>query len=211
MYVCHSDEWNWTILACMFWPILAGGLLRRRETSAAPIAAVVVPLALSVALMWHGLFNAFRGMPRFGAQQFPWMAAGIADAFSVIDFGAFSALAVVIVTALCRHRPVLDRTTASLVAMILLGILAALAYSQWLAMGGAVRMSHGYFLIAAAIVSLLVAVAALGWTVLTGRGRISPRPIRYGVPAAALFLVVTYGLAWQSSQHYLDIVKQGWR
>lgn len=166
-YVCHSDEWNLAVVLCFFWPIIAAGLLRSRQTSTAPIAAIVAPFAVSVALMWHGLYNVLLGMARSGAWR-PAAMFGVSDALSAIKIGAASALAVAIIAALRRHRPVLDRTTASLVALTLLSVFAVLAYSRWLALGGVPQIAHGYFFVAGAIASVIVAAAAVVWAFLEG-------------------------------------------
>lgn len=194
-----------TVLFCMAWPIIAAALFRRHETSAGPMAAIAVPFALSVGLTWYGLYGTLFLVARYGKGAAT--AAGITESFAPILLGFVTALAVLVAAALRRHRPFLDRTTAMLFALPLLGFIGALVFAKSLSRSA---WTMG-FSIAVSVIALIVAIAAVVWTLLTGRGRITTRPIPYGVTAITLLLIVTCGVAWQTAHHYRDLAMHGWR
>jgi hypothetical protein len=199
-----------TALFCLFWPILVAGLLRKREISAAPMAAMAAPLAFSLASVFDGLCNVMRGMAISGSGGRASVAAGAADALFMLATGTVSAVVVLIIALLRRHRPFLDRMTVFLFAVVLLGVIEAIVLVNWLG-SGPPQSWHFHLAVATTVLARLVAIAALVWSFLAGLGRITSRPIPYGVTAIASLWVIGGVIVWQIIQHHRDIAMHGWR
>lgn len=194
------------VLCCLFWPIAAASFLSPRSKSAGPIAAALVPLALSVGGMLIGLLRTLEGMAisgsgRGGAAA----AAGIAEALAFLMTGACFAVIVIVVAAIRRHRPFVDRLTAVLFALLFAEVAGALFISATIASG----MWQFYATLTGAGVAGVVALIAAVWTFLTGRGRVSSRPLPFGVWAIAVLCVVTGVIVWRWVLHYMAIARFG--
>ena len=193
------------VLICLFWPFLAASFLSRRETSAGPTAAVLVPLALSVGGMMWGLDRTLGGLA-ISRPPGAAAAAGIAEAFAFSGTGALFALFVIIVAAIRRHRPFVDRLSVVLFALLAVEIALALFIGSTIGSG---RWQF-YACVTGAIAAGLIAVIAGVWTFLTGRGRVSSRPLPYAIPVVTLLCVVIGFIVWRSVQHYVAIAMFGW-
>jgi len=194
------------VLICLFWPFIAASFLSRRGTSAGPIAAALVPLALSVAGMLMGIVRviegmAFAGSPRLGAA----VSAGIAEALGFTGIGAGFTLLVVIVAAIRRHRPYVDRLTATIFALLFAEVIAAL----FLVRSIANERWQLYAWLTGAVLAAIVAIVAAFWVFRTGRGRTTSQPIPYGITIFVIASVVIGVLVWQSVQHYALIARFG--
>jgi hypothetical protein len=185
------------VLISFFWPFVAMSLLSRRGRSAGPAAAVLVPLALAASGVWFGLARVMRGMAISGGGVQA-TAAGITEALSMLDQGGFFAVMLIVFAATRRHRPIVDRTTAALFTVLLVDVIGALFAAVMVAN----RPATFPLLIAGAIVGALIAMAAMIWTFLTGRGRVSSGPLPYGVPVVAITIVVMGVIVWQLSHGY---------
>jgi len=108
---------------------------------------------------------------------------------------------VIVFTALRRHRPIVDRMTALLVGVFLADWVGAL-------FAGAVlveRTVPAALLIAGAIVAGAVALVAVVWTFLTGRGRVSTIALPHGVAVVAILVMVMSVIVWKLAHGYMDI------
>jgi hypothetical protein len=188
------------ILACLFWPFIAASFLSRRSTSAGPMAAVLVPLALSVSGMLMGLYRALEGMSISGGGRAA-VSAGIAEALMFLRIGAFFAVIVLIVAAIRRHRPFVDRLTAALFALLVAETIGALFLAANI--GKEPWQLHAC-LIGASIAALTAVVAAV-WTFRTGRGRATSQPIPYAVIAFVATSILLGVFIREATVHYMMI------
>jgi len=175
------------VIISLFWPFLAASFLSRRGTSAGPIAAVLVPLALSVAGMLMGIVRAIEGMtimgtPRIGAA----VSAGIAEALGFTGIGAGCTVLVIIVAAIRRHRPYVDRLTATIFALLFAEVIAAL----FLVRSIANERWQFYAWLTGAAVAAIAAIVAAFWAFRTGRGRTTSQPIPYGITIFVIASVI---------------------
>ena len=194
------------ILICLFWPFIAASFLSRRGTSAGPIAATLVPLALSVGGAFIGLHNTLRGLAISGSRPGgAAAAAGVAESLTFLTTGAFFAMIVLIVAAIRRHRPFVDRVTAVLFSMLIVEVAGALYMGATLANG---RWQF-YSSLAGAGVAGVIAIIAAVWMFLTGRRRVSSRLLPYGLPVLAVLCAVTSVIVWRWVQHFIVIAKFG--
>lgn len=184
------------VLFSLVWPFIVAAWLAKRGKSAAPVAAALVPIALGVADTWLHLANvtAIDGSgPLVHA-----IAAGTAEALLTIFTGCCFALGVLLFAAIRRHRAFLDRTTAVLIAIVLLDVVGAFVMATDL------RSLYASAAIAAAAVAGIVAFLAILWTVLTGRGRRSSAPIPYGLPISAAAFVALVAITWTIVDSYRE-------
>src|SRR5688572_30033126 len=80
------------VLFCVLWPFATLGLLRRRQTSTAPVLAILLPTAAAVCGVWIGLANCMKGMARSGSGGLAAVSAGIAEALALLGLALLSAL-----------------------------------------------------------------------------------------------------------------------
>lgn len=188
------------VLICFFWPFIALSLLSRRATSAGPVAAALVPLALSGTGVWFGLIRTMEGRSLIGGGTAA-VAAGIAEALTMLYMGGFFAILTIAFAAIRRHRPIVDRMTAALLALLILSLTGALFSAAAIA-NGAGNIS---LFLAAAIVTAALAVAATIWTYLTGRGRAPSTPLPHGLPVATILIAVMGVVVWELAHGYIAI------
>ncbi|HEU4887026.1 MAG TPA: hypothetical protein VFV49_04005 [Thermoanaerobaculia bacterium] len=185
------------VLICFFWPFIAMSLLSRQGRSAGPVAAVLVPLGFFGAGTWLGLIRVMEVRALFGGGSHA-VAAGIAEALAMLYIGGFFAAAVIVFAAIRRHRPFVDRMTAALLTVLIASLTAALFSAAVISNGS----GHLYLFLTAAIVTAVVAMVAMVWTYLTGRGRVPSAPIPHGVPVATVLIVVMGVVIWELAHGY---------
>jgi hypothetical protein len=183
----------------LVWPFVVLGFLRSRGRSSVPLAAMIVPFAMATCGTWVGLINVLRGASISGGGRAS-MAAGIAEALTMLIFGAFSASAVALVALIRRHRPVADRGVLILTVLIVANAVAAIvmtpAWPQvwigaWTALG--------------------IAVAAFVWLFAVACTIVAPHPHplpRYAVAVFASIAGVAI-LAWRHAEAFMHIARYG--
>lgn len=138
------------------WPFVALRYVRSRGRSPAPVLAMLVPVLVASCGTWLGLHGILYGMTVLSTGRDPWVIAGIADAFAVLRFGAYSACGVALVALIRRHRPALDRATVSIAVLLAAEVIAAAAVAAHLD-----PLPRNVYLVrAGAIVAGVVAAAA---------------------------------------------------
>ena len=188
------------LLFSLFWPFVAVSLMAGRSRSASPVTAALVPLAACGAAAWLSLVNVAEGVAVSGTRGAA-AAAGIAESLTMLFAGVFFALAVIVFAAIRRHRPIVDRLTAWLIAVFLADWIGALA-------AGAALLNRAVpttVLFIGATVAAMVAAGAVTWTFLTGRGRVSSTALPHGALIAAVLLVAMGVIVRQIVQGYMDI------
>ena len=203
--VHHSPLYNWTLLFCVFWPFASFSFLSRRSATPAPIAAVLLTVALPTGLMWVGFINVVRGMAITGAGRGAAAAAGFAEALFAPLFSAFSIVVIAVSALIRRHRPVVDRVCAALAAGVIAELAGALLFPRYFS------LSMAWIAIAGAITSLLIAILAAVWLVLLTRGRVQPRAIPFGVSVVAASFAIMAVIVYQHARHYMFIAMHGIR
>ena len=188
------------VLFCLFWPFVAVSLMAGRARSAAPVAAALAPLAVSGIGAWLGLADVAWARAITGGGRAS-SAAGVAESLMMFFLGAFFALVVIVFAAFRRHRPIVDRMSAALVTLFLASWIGALISGAALIE----RTVPEAFPFAGAIVAGAVALAAIVWTFLTGRGRVSSAALPYGVPVAAILTTIMAVIVWELAHKYIDI------
>jgi len=201
------------ICACLLWPLLAARLLRRGETSAAPLAAIAVPLAITVGLVWHGLSTTARGLMIAGTARPAAVGAALAEAMWCLPVGVFFGIVVAVAVAIRRHRPMLDRMTAAMFAVLFVNIAGALLMARSLNHDSPVMDARivASILVAGMIGSALVVLTAVAWTFLCGSGRVISRRIPHGVTMALALLLVVEGAGFLAMQQYREQAMSGRR
>jgi hypothetical protein len=197
---CPSTPAKLAFLACLLWPWIALALLPSRGRSSAPIAAMLVPLAISTVAMWVGLLHAMQGLALSGSSPRA-ASAGIAEALGGVGVGAGSAAFVALFALMRRHRAIVDRGAVTMTLFLLVQLCGAIV------LGATFGMARWQFAIpyTGAIVSATAVVAAAVRTWLAGRGRLEPRPIRYGLPLVAGGWALGALALWQQVGHYTAI------
>lgn len=203
----YVDPWwpqKWLVLFCLLWPLMAWSLVPRRGRSSAPLAAMLVPLALSVGLMWLSLSRCLYGMVVSGG-GIESVSAGIAEALFVPFVGAFAAGGVAIITLIRRHRPTADTPIVMLYTLTIAEVASALLFRPRMAAVD-VQLTFCY---GAAILAGLVAFAAFVRAWLAARGRTSAPARRYGVAFLSIATVVTGFAISQQIDRWTFIAFQG--
>jgi hypothetical protein len=190
------------VLACFLWPFISVSFLARRATSAGPIPAALVPLALSVAGMFNGIHRTLEGMAMLGDTRVgAAVSAGLAEALAFPGIGAFFAVLVATVAAIRRHRAFVDRVTATIFVVLVAGTIGGICIAANLVRE---QLQFAACLTGAAIAAITAIVAAV-WTFRTGRGRTTSRPIPYGVVAIVALSVILGLYLRQEVLHYAAI------
>lgn len=192
------------VLSCLFWPFVAASLMSQRGKSASPVAAALVSLAVSGAGAWLGLVRTLEGVAITGGGTHS-AAAGIAESLRMFFVGGCFALVVIVFAALRRHRPIVDRMTATLVAVLIVDVIGALFAAAMVS----TRAVGFPVLIAGAIVAGVVAAVAIVWTFLTGRGRVSSSALPHGVTVVAILLAVIGVIVWELAHGYAAFAMSG--
>ena len=172
------------VLFCLFWPFVAVSLMAGRARSAAPVAAALAPLAVSGIGAWLGLADVAWARAITGGGRAS-SAAGVAESLMMFFLGAF------------------------FIAIVRLNLLT-LFLASWIGalISGAALIERTVpeaFPFAGAIVAGAVALAAIVWTFLTGRGRVSSAALPYGVPVAATLTTIMAAIVWELAHKYIDI------
>ena len=207
VHVHHTTTFTLFVLFCLFWPFIILSALPRRDRSAGPVAAALVPIALFTAEVWIGLIDTVRGMPLSGGWSRVVIAAGIAESFSALYAAAFFVAAVIVFTAIRLHRPFADRITATLFALLMIDIavariaVATLMSPPW--------WRYATAAIAGGIVALLIAIIAAVWTFRAGRGRVVSRALPYGITIMLAVAAIVGVIVWQTVQQYRAIAIYG--
>jgi hypothetical protein len=194
----------WLILFCVIWPFAAWPLMPSRGRSSAPLAAMLVPMALSVGVMWLGLARCLYGMAVSGGGVAS-IAAGIAESLGVLSVGAISAGAVAVLALIRRHRPTADTPIVMLYALTMAEVASAL----WFRPRAAVIESQHIFCYAAAILAGMIAVAAFVRAWLTARGRSLAPTRRYGLALVLVATVATGFAVWHQAARFTSIAIHG--
>lgn len=211
VYVQYGLVHYLVLIALLVWLLFAALFLRSRTRSAAPVAAMLVPFAVSLAGVWDGLSGTVRGMVVSGAGNAS-ASAGFAEALTSLRSSVVVAFVIAAVAAFRRYRPIFDRVTAVLFAVIALGVVAALLFARSIQDPPAIGRAHEVTLVIGKIVSTLVALIAAVWTFLTGRSRITTRPLPRAFTIAALLVITALGVAvHRAVQHYRDVAGSRWR
>jgi hypothetical protein len=116
---------------------------------------VLVPLAVASVGVWLGLENVRRVLAMLGRSGGPIAAAGIAEARSMFYVGGFFAFVVIVIATVRRHRPIVDRVTTVLVAMLIVDVIAAFFAS----MNASVLITGAIF---SGVIALLAAFRTAG-------------------------------------------------
>ena len=146
-------------LATIAWPVLAFFALGPRRTSPAVLDAAVVPIALSVAAMWQGIFDVLSGTAKNAPLLLPFEPAR-----RHLLWGVTSALSVLALAALRRHWPRLDRIAIALAVAAALLLVAGLSDPiDWIPL-------REWLWRLPIILALVVALAACG-DMMRGHGR----------------------------------------
>ncbi|HYC61625.1 MAG TPA: hypothetical protein VEK79_18865 [Thermoanaerobaculia bacterium] len=204
-HVHYPPSYTLPVLFCVLWTFIVLALLTRRGRSAGPVAAALVPLALFTAATCVGLINTTRGMAISGSGGRASVAAGIAESFGALYAAAFFMATVAVFAAIRLHRPFADRLTATLFAVLMIDIVAARVAAGTLA-----QMTwQSYVAAAGVITALLIAIIAVVWTVLVGRGRVNSRALPYGITIMLAVAVIAGVMVWQTIQQYRAIAMYG--
>lgn len=194
------------VLFDLLWPFIVAAWLPKRGKSAAPIAAALVPLALGAMDAWLGIQRSMWGMSVTGDGSHA-VAAGLAEALFFVVSGACFAMAVLLFAAIRRHRPFVDRMTATLFAIVFASVVGAHYVAMQLSQRAPARPLLDAIYrscVPAAIVAGIVAFLAILWTFLTGRGRRSSAPIPYGLPISAAAFVALVAITWTIVDSYRE-------
>ncbi|HEV7238921.1 MAG TPA: hypothetical protein VGQ36_06735 [Thermoanaerobaculia bacterium] len=125
-------------LFCMVWPFLAMASVPRRGRSSAPIAAMLVVLAVILCGVWLELSNVA------GAAALDTFKTGLAVAVWPTGW-------IAILTLVLRHRPVIDRMVIILGALLCVSVFAAVVSPP---------VASVFFARGAAAMTLAIAIAA---------------------------------------------------
>lgn len=205
-FVCihHGAAVQAVTLFCILWPFATLAFLRSRQTSTAPVLAVLLPIAVAECGSWIVLADVVGAMAL--ARRSPMAtAAGSAEALCILSVAAFSAALIAVFALVRRHRPVMDRFSAVLAAVLLIEIVAAMIFAARLAPSKSLILfalvsAGAVFLIALAIAVRIIAVL---------RGRIRSRAIPYAVAVAVVLYIVTAVVVYREIERYVDIAQHG--
>lgn len=161
----HSIDPPWPVKVFAWfvvtWPFVAAALMRSRARSAAPLVAMVVPIAVATACAFASLGLVLEDLSITGAA--PHVAApGVRMARSLIRNGVLNAVLVAIAAMLRHHAPALDRVFVMLAALltieigVALWIGATIASAQWQLGASSAGMAAAALTAAAAIVRLIL-------------------------------------------------------
>jgi hypothetical protein len=205
VYVTPSVFAQLLAIFCVLWPLMAWSLIPHRGRSSAPLAAMLVPMALSVGVMCVGFARVLEGMARYGSGSGAAEAAGIAEALFTLLLGAYSAGGVAVVALIRRHRPTADTPIVMLYALTIAEVASAL----WFRPRVAVIESQLIFCNAAAIMAGVIAIAAFVRAWLTARGRSLAPTRRYGVALVLVATVATGFAVWQQAERFMSMAIHG--
>ena len=193
------------VLFCFLWPFATLTFLARRQTSPAPVLAVLLAVAVAECGMWIGLINTLVGLALSGSARLA-ASAGIAETLMVLPLVLFSTALIALFALIRRHRPSIDRVTAVLVVILIVEILAALIY--------AARITPSMAFYRLALVglgtSVFMAVVIATWIVLVVRVRVRSHPIPFAVPVAVLLYAAVALLVNREAHRYMDIARHGY-
>src|SRR5687767_4063869 len=113
LHVHHSSTTYLITFFCVLWPFATLTFLPRRQTSTAPVLAMLLPVAAAVCGVWIGLANGMLGMALSGRGGVMAVSAGIAEAFAGLGFALFSAILIAVLALIRRPRPVMDGVTVA--------------------------------------------------------------------------------------------------
>jgi hypothetical protein len=195
VYVTPSIYAKLLVVFCVLWPFMAWSLIRHRGRSSAPLAAMLVPLALSVGVMWLGFERVLIGMA-YSGRGIAAASAGLAEALSVLFAGALSAGLVAVLALIRRHRPLVDTPIAMLYTLSIAEVATALLLAPRIA----VVQWQLYFIYSAAILAALIAIAAFLRAWLAARNRTTAPAHRYGLALLLLASLTTAFAVWQQAE-----------
>jgi len=203
MYSCPPAYVRYIELACLIWPFVAIGLLSKRTRSSALLLAMALPLAVTLAGTWMGIADSIRGMAISGSGGIASVAAGFAEALAMLGLGTLSALGVIVVALLRRHRPVADRVTTVLAFIVAADTIAVVLFLRFFTL----RIAHLVFV--GQGVAIAAAIALAVWLLLVARNVVHPRPLPMAASAILVCALVLGGVVWHHVRTYDHIARHG--
>lgn len=131
------------VVFCAIWPLFAFRFLAKDGRSAAPIAALIVAIAVVQAAIWNELANLVEWLPLVPSFSLAWLVLWPAFWIAVIAWAR-------------RHQPVSDGTMIALSALLLAGAIAARVFGMKMQP----RFEYFYAARAGTMVALAIAVTA---------------------------------------------------
>lgn len=183
-----------TRIFCLLWPFVSIAFLRDRGRSFAPLTAMLVPLTVSACGMWLFLIEVMRGMALSGAERA--FAAGFADAYELLFWGGFSALAVSAFALKKKHVPSADFGATAIAALLMINVVLAL------------MVTPTRLVLLGAAFAIVLALGAFAWLWVVHRERVQLRAIPYGVTILVIAAVIL-GFVVQSRIDALRRVAMG--